>query len=71
MVSPVCGWKFLKGRARFFSPKSKTERVEQLRFLVDQPPNPQELSANQEYARTFRWENSFEALKKVYRKCLD
>ena len=59
------------GRAHFFPADSVTELVKKLRLLVDKPPNTQELSSNQQYARTFRWENSFDALKEVYKKCLE
>jgi glycosyltransferase involved in cell wall biosynthesis len=59
-----------EGRARFFPANSKTELIKQLRLLVDNPATPQELTSNQEYARSFRWKNSFDALKKVYRECL-
>ena len=60
-----------EGRARFFPANSTTDLVKQLRLLVDKPPSRKELSSNQEYARTFRWENSFAALKKVYKECLN
>ena len=59
------------GRARFFPVKSETKLIEQLRFLADNPPTINELSSNQQYAQSFRWENSFNALKQVYAECFE
>jgi glycosyltransferase involved in cell wall biosynthesis len=59
------------GRARFFPVKSETKLIEQLRFLADNPPTINELSSNQQYAQSFRWKNSFNALKQVYAECFE
>lgn len=59
-----------KYHARYFSPHSDTELVDQLRLLADSPPSIKELAETQRYARTYRWENSFQSIKDVYQKCL-
>jgi len=59
-----------EGRARFFPTDSQARLVDQLRLLADSPPTTEELLSHQEYARSFRWNNSFNALKQVYRECL-
>lgn len=59
-----------EGRARFFPTHSKEELVRQLRSLADSPPSHQELVLTQQYARSFRWNNSFNKLKQVYEQCL-
>jgi len=59
-----------EGRSRFFPADSKAALVKQLRLLVDNPPNYEELDLNQKYARSFQWESSFDALKKIYQNCL-
>jgi|APSaa5957512535_1039671.scaffolds.fasta_scaffold54102_1 glycosyltransferase involved in cell wall biosynthesis len=59
-----------KNHAQYFSPHLDSELLALMRQLADTPPTLEELSESQKYARTYRWENSFETIKTAYRKCL-
>jgi len=58
------------GHVSYFSPHSECDLIDRMRRLADRPPTTKQLSSAQKHARSFRWDNSYEALKTIYRNCL-